>query len=40
MLPVVPFYKFLAKKPEKANKGVNKFSRLKLWVPDTIVFND
>ena len=34
--PGIKFLKFLARKP--SNKELNKFSLLKLWIPDTIVY--
>jgi hypothetical protein len=39
MQPLVYFYKLLAKKVEYNNKDQNRF-RCKVWLPDTIIFND
>ena len=36
--PLLLFYKFLAKKTDM--QEVSKHSNLKLWIPDTVVYND
>lgn len=36
--PLVFFYKFLAKKTDM--QEFSKHSNLKLWIPDTVVYND
>eukprot|EP00347_Sterkiella_histriomuscorum_P019089 403342991 len=36
--PGINFYKFLAKKSSHNNQDQNKFSLLKVWIPDTIVY--
>lgn len=38
--PFIYFYKFLAKKPEFCKKMANKHSKLHIWIPDTVIFND
>jgi hypothetical protein len=39
--PGILFYKYLAKKPEGTMRQLTtKAGKLKLWMPDTIVFND
>lgn len=41
MLPYVFFYKYLAQKPdENGSSSVSNYTRLKLWLPDTIVLNE
>ena len=42
MLPYVFFYKYLAKKPDETinNCSSSNYTRLKLWLPDTIVLNE
>ena len=41
ILPFVFFFKYLALKPEENNAGnASNFTRLKLWLPDTIVLNE
>ena len=35
--PGILFYKFLAKRD---NKHANKFSLLRMWIPDTIVYEE
>jgi len=39
-LPYLRFYKFLARKPDFASKDVNQFQKLRLWIPDTVVYNE
>ena len=38
--PYLFFYKFLARKVELIKKDLTKFSKLELWIPDTIVYGD
>jgi hypothetical protein len=39
--PNIVFYKFLARNPNYPSKSRNStLDRLKMWIPDTIVFND
>ncbi len=41
MRPFIFFYKFLCTKPEGTRKDlVSKHNRLRLWIPDTIIYND
>jgi hypothetical protein len=41
-MPLIHFYKFLAKRNTKGNNDMhkNKFEQLNLPIPDTIVYND
>lgn len=39
--PLVYFFKYLARKPEPTvQQQQSNINRLKIWIPDTIVFND
>ena len=40
MLPYVFFFKYLAQKPDDTLPTSSKYTRLKLWLPDTIVLNE
>ncbi|KAL4477278.1 hypothetical protein ABPG73_003404 [Tetrahymena malaccensis] len=41
LMPYVFFFKYLAKKPNgPEEKQKNTINRLKIWLPDTLVFND
>lgn len=40
LLPYVFFFKYLAPKPSENFSSDNLYTRLKLWLPDTIVLNE